>query len=249
LARERVKIELQEIGKRYGRTRALDRVSCILTSGQIVGIVGANGAGKTTLLRCLAGIVRPWHGEILYDGEVFRRDRLDLRRRLHFVPDFPFLFWELDLVQHVSMALRLYGTSTPDREERFTQLLEDFDLLPLVRRKLGTLSRGQIYKAGLVILMMVDPELWLLDEPFASGMDPQGIDAFRQRARAAAVRGRTVVFSTQLLDLAERFADRVCILHRGALHLCETVAALAARNAGDGGALHQIFRQLRAGDT
>jgi ABC-type multidrug transport system ATPase subunit len=155
----------------------------------------------------------------------------------------------LDLVQHVSVALRLYRSAAAGREERFTQLLRDFDLLPLVRRKLGTLSRGQIYKAGLVILMMVDPELWLLDEPFASGMDPQGIDAFRQHARAAAGRGRTIVFTTQLLDLAERFSDRVCVLHRGTLHLCETVTALAAMNAGDDGALHQIFRQLRAGEA
>ncbi|MCL4179867.1 MAG: ABC transporter ATP-binding protein [Verrucomicrobia bacterium] len=242
-----MRIELRGVSKRYGRTQALQGVSCVLAPGQIVGVVGANGAGKSTLLRCLAGVVGADRGEVHYDGERFNRGRLDLRRRLHFLPDFPFLFWDQNPIQHVALALKVYGVPWTGREELVVELLRDFDLLPLARRKLGTLSRGQIYKTGLVILMALDPELWLLDEPFASGMDPHGIDAFRQRARQAATRGRTVVFTTQLLDLAERFADRVGILHRGELHACDTVAALASRTEGEGGALERIFRQLRAG--
>jgi ABC-2 type transport system ATP-binding protein len=77
-------------------------------------------------------------------------------------------------------------------------------------------------------------------------MDPHGIDAFKRRARAAASHGRTVIFSTQLLDIAERFADRVCIIHRGELRACETIATLQTRTTGDAGALEQIFRELRA---
>ena len=186
-------------------------------------------------------------GRFSTDGERFNRGRVDLRRRLYFLPDFPFLFWEHDVIQHAGMFLRVYGVRAPEREASVLELLRDFDLLPLARRKLGTLSRGEIYKAGLVLLMAVDPELWLLDEPFASGMDPHGIGAFRRRAKQAAARGRTVIFSTQLLDLAERFADRICVLHRGELHLCETVAALAPRITVEGGALENIFRQLRSG--
>jgi ABC-type multidrug transport system ATPase subunit len=244
-----MRIELRGVSKRFGRTLALQGVSCAFAPGQIVGVVGANGAGKTTLLRCLAGVVGVDLGEILYDGEGFNRGRLDLRRRLHFLPDFPFLFWDQNSIQHVALALKVYGVPWTEREELVVELLRDFDLLPLARRKLGTLSRGQIYKTGLVMLMALDPELWLLDEPFASGMDPHGIDAFRQRARQAVARGRTVVFTTQLLDLAERFADRVGILHQGELHACDTVAALASRTGGEGGALERIFRQLRAGGS
>ncbi|MBK9137499.1 MAG: ABC transporter ATP-binding protein [Verrucomicrobia bacterium] len=239
-------IELRGVSKRFGGTRALDRVSCELAAGQIVAVVGANGAGKTTLLRCLAGVAAPDDGLILYDDQPFSRARMDLRRRLLFLPDFPFVFWEQTPVEHLGLVLRLYGVERAGREEAAVELLRDFDLLPLARKPLGTLSRGQLYKAALATLMAVDPELWLLDEPFASGMDPHGIDAFKRRARAAAVQGRTVLFSTQLLDIAERFADRVCIVHRGELRACETVAALQSRNGGDGGALEQIFRELRA---
>jgi ABC-type multidrug transport system ATPase subunit len=239
-------LELRGVSKRFSGTRALDRVSGELAAGQIVAVVGANGAGKTTLLRCLAGVAAPDDGLILYDDQPFSRGRLDLRRRLHFLPDFPFLFWENTLLEHLGLVLRLYGVEPREREDIALELLRDFDLLPLAVAPLGNLSRGQVYKAALVMLMTVDPELWLLDEPFASGMDPHGIDAFKRRARAAATRGRTVLFSTQLLDLAERFADRVCILHRGELRACETTAALRARASGDGGTLEQIFRELRA---
>lgn len=238
-------VELRAITKEYGRTRALDRVSCTLTPGQIVAVVGANGAGKTTLLRTLAGIVRPSEGEVLYDGMVFHRGRLDLRRRLHFVPDFPPLFYELNPLQHLGLTLRVYEMQQAGMEHAIFELLRDFDLLPLARSPLGSLSRGQLYKFALVQLMAVAPELWLLDEPFASGMDPHGIDTFRQRARKAAARGCTVIFSTQLLDQAERFADRVCILHHGKLLACETVSALRTKFGGDEGALERLFRTLR----
>jgi ABC-type multidrug transport system ATPase subunit len=169
-----------------------------------------------------------------------------LRRRFYFLPDFPFLFGDRTVLQHLGIVLRIYGVNRPGVEETALELLRDFDLLPLAQKPLGTLSRGQLYKAGLVMLMAVDPEVWLLDEPFASGMDPHGIDAFKRRAREAAGRGRTVLFSTQLLEIAERFADRACIIHRGELRACETIATLRSRAAGDAGALEQIFRELRA---
>jgi ABC-type multidrug transport system ATPase subunit len=239
-------IELRGVSKRFGGTQALDRVSCELAAGQVVAVVGANGAGKTTLLRCLAGVAGSDGGLILYDDQPFTRDRLDLRRRLHFLPDFPFVFWEYTLLQHLGMVLRVYDLERAGREEAALELMRDLDLLPLAQKPLGTLSRGQLYKAALATLMAVDPELWLLDEPFASGMDPHGIDAFKRRARAAASHGRTVIFSTQLLDIAERFADRVCIIHRGELRACETIATLQTRTTGDAGALEQIFRELRA---
>ncbi|MBM3880702.1 MAG: ABC transporter ATP-binding protein [Verrucomicrobia bacterium] len=241
-----MKIELRSVSKAFGALQALDRVSLELAPGQIVAVLGANGAGKTTLLRCLAGVAAPDRGMLLYDDETFQRDRVDLRRRLGFLPDFPFLYWQMSTLRHWGMLLRLYGVDRPGLEERAVQLLRDFDLLPLAEKPLQTLSRGQSYKAALAGLMLVEPELWLLDEPFASGMDPHGIDAFKQEARLAARRGCTILYSTQILEVAERFADRVCILHRGEVRAFETIAQLAAKAHGQGGALEDIFRQLRA---
>ena len=241
-----MRIELRAVSKSYGALRALDRASLEIQPGQVVAVIGANGAGKTTLLRCLAGIAAPDQGLVYYDDEPFRRDRLDLRRRLHFLPDFPFLMWELTALQHLGMMLRVYGAEAADVDERVIELLRDFDLLPLATKPLQTLSRGQMYKVALAGLMAVDPELWLLDEPFASGMDPHGLEAFRRQAGTAArMRGRTVIYTTQILEVAERFADRVCVLHGGEVRAFETLARLRELNPGGSGPLEAIFRQLR----
>jgi len=241
-----MKIELRGVSKSYGAVRALDRASFELAPGQMVAVIGANGAGKTTLLRCLAGIAVPQAGLILYDDEPFRRDRVDMRRRLLFLPDFPAAFWERNTLQHLGLLLRTYGVEPAGLEERVVALLQEFDLLPIATKPLGTLSRGQMYKAVLTGLLAVDPELWLLDEPFASGMDPHGLQAFRQHAAEAARRGRTILYSTQILEVAERCADRVCVLHGGEVRAFETLTRLREQVTGAGGPLEAIFRQLRA---
>jgi len=239
-----MQIEIQGATKKYGSLRALDGVSLKIEPGQIVALLGLNGAGKTTLLRALAGIVGLSDGEIRYDGQRFRRDRIDLRRRFMFLPDIPVLFAHFRVTRHIGMVLRLYESNPDGIENRVVDLLKEFDLLPLIDTALGRYSRGQLYKAGLATLLAVDPEVWLLDEPFASGMDPRGIASFRRHVREAVKRGRTVIYSTQLLELAEEFSDRVCVIHRGQAQAFESVQQLRARARVDCGVLEQLFVEL-----
>ena len=243
-----MKIELRGVLKSYRSVRALDYVSLEIEPGQIVSLLGPNGAGKTTLIRCLIGIATPDKGGIYFDGEDFRRDRLDLRSRMYILPDFPFLFWEHSVIRNVATILRLYNADGDGAENRVLELLREFDLLPLALRPVGSLSRGQIYKAGLVAMLAADREVWLLDEPFASGMDPHGIDAFKRHAREAAKRGRTILYSTQILDVAERFSDRVCLIHKGAIHAFDTLIRLREQAQDKDNVLQEMFRQLREGD-
>lgn len=240
-----MEIVLESVSKRFGSMRALENVSLTIGGGQVVAVVGPNGAGKTTLLRCLSAIAAPDAGRIFYDGQRFSRGRVDLRSRLAFLPDFPLVFPGLTVVRHIAMILGLYKIAATDMAGAVTQHLYEFDLLPAVDTQVGQLSRGQIYKTALTALISVDPELWMLDEPFASGMDPGGIAYFKRQARAAAARGRTVLYSTQILDVAERFSDRVCIIHRGKLRFFDTVANLPPQD-GEGSVLEEVFRKLRA---
>ena len=241
-----MKIELRGVSKAYGRMRALDRVGLELGAGDVLGVVGANGSGKTTLLRCLAGVSAPDQGMILYDEEEFQRGRQDLRRRLIFLPDFPFLFSEMSVIRHVGMVVRVYERERPGLEDQVVELLREFDLLQLAERPLGSLSRGQAYKAALVAALAVDPELWLFDEPFASGMDPHGLQAFRRQVQSGVERGRIVVFSTQILEVVERMATRVCVLHQGEVRAFEPVQTFRRAEEGAEGPLQEIFQALRA---
>lgn len=238
-----MKVELRAVSKSYGRARALDRASLEIGPGQIVALLGANGAGKTTLLRCLAGIAAPDNGAILFNDEPFERDKLEIRRELFFLPDFPVVFYEMSILRHIGMVLRVYERDQSGIETKVLQLLKDFDLFAVAENPLNTLSRGQVYKAALVSLIAANPEIWLLDEPFASGMDPHGINMLKRYAREAVGQGRTIIYSTQILEVVEKFSDRVCILHHGEVRAFDSVTLL--ENAGQSGGLEQIFQQLR----
>ncbi len=240
-----MRIALERLSKSFGPLRALDEVTLEIEPGRLVALLGANGAGKTTLLRCLAAIAVPDGGMILYDGQVFRRGRIDLRRRFGFLPDFPPVYAEMSVVRHLGMVCSLYGVDAAGLEDRAVKLLRDLDLLPLAEMPAGTLSRGQLYKTALAGLALVDPELWLLDEPFASGMDPHGISVLKELVRDAAARGRTILYSTQLLDVAERFSDQVVVIDRGRLAAFDTVEALREKGGGKDGVLEALFRRLR----
>ncbi len=238
-----MKIELRAVSKSYGRARALDRASLEIGGGQIVAILGANGAGKTTLLRCLAGIAAPDSGEIVYNDQVFQRDNMALRREVFFLPDMPVVFYEMSVVRHIGMVLRVFQKEEAGIEQKVLQLLKEFDLFTVAENPLNTLSRGQVYKAALAALIAVNPQVWLLDEPFASGMDPHGINTLKRYTREAVARGTTVIYSTQILEVVEKFSDRVCILHQGEVRAFNSVSLL--ESAQQGGGLEDIFQQLR----
>jgi ABC-type multidrug transport system ATPase subunit len=244
-----MKIELQGVVKRFGSLRALDGVSLTIEAGQVVALLGVNGAGKTTLLRCLAGTVGPDAGKILYNGHHFLRQRLDLRKQFMFLPDFPAIFEEWTPLHHIGIVLRLYEAAAEGVEGRVLELLREFDMLALANIPLVTLSRGQRYKAALVALLAVSPPLWILDEPFASGMDPNGLNALKRRAREAAAQGKTVIYSTQILDAAERFSDRVCVMHRGNVRAFQTPSELRKDSDAVTSGLDDLFAQLREEDA
>jgi len=241
-----MKVSLEGLTKKFGRHLVLSSLDLEIPEGSIVSVVGINGAGKTTLLHALAGLVALDRGSIRYDGEIFRRDRLDLRRRFMLLPDFPNFALANSLLEHLSLLLRLYERDAAAETERVLGLLREFDLLPLVSSPLNGLSRGQLYKIALVTLIAVNPDLWLLDEPLASGMDPLGLRAFESHVRQAAQAGRTIIYTTQMLDVAERFSDYAAVLHDGQIRAFAPCAELLA--AGKNGGLTELFAQLATPD-
>ena len=112
----------------------------------------------------------------------------------------------------------LYERPDPD-PDHVAKILDQLNILALAGMPLGSMSRGQLYKSCLAGLLIVDPELWILDEPLASGMDPMGIAFFKHQAKLAAARGRSVLYTTQILEIAEKFSDRICVLDHGGLRL------------------------------
>lgn len=240
-----MRIAVEQASVFYGGFKALDGVSLEVEPGELLALLGVNGAGKSTLLRCLGAVKVPDAGRVLLDGEKLDRGRIDLRRRLMLLPDVPAAFPASSVAAHLSMTLRLYEKDAAGAEERVVQLLRELGILELFDAPVSSLSRGQAYKAGLAALLAVDPELWILDEPFASGMDPVGILALKRRIRDAVRRGRTVIYTTQIVDIAEELSDRVCVLHRGAVRAHGRLWDLRDQTRVRDGVLEELFRQLR----
>jgi ABC-type multidrug transport system ATPase subunit len=146
-------------------------------------------------------------------------------------------------------VLRLYGLDETELPAKVTELFGELDLLPVADAPFAALSRGQRYKAAFAAMVAVDPELWLLDEPFASGMDPHGINFFKRQAREAAACGRTVIYSTQILDAAQHFSHQLCVIHSGRVRAFGPVGSLEVADAPDTTPLEAVFARLREEGT
>ncbi|GAA5125651.1 hypothetical protein GCM10023212_27810 [Luteolibacter yonseiensis] len=235
-------IELQNVSKSFGHKHALKKFDLNVPPSTIVALLGENGAGKSTLLRILAGVSVPDSGLVRYDGRRFDRENMELRQRLHFTPDMPLLFPDQSVARNIATFAALYKKPTAGREDFLAHWLEDMGAAALMRRKAGVLSRGQLWKAGLGCVAAIEPELWLVDEPFASGMDALGMAAFRRLARHLADTGGTVIYTTQMVEMAADFSDHVCVVREGEQVLWESSAETRRRIAEDPDAAENILR-------
>ena len=206
-------LKTHDLTKRFRGSTILDRINLQLLGGEIVVLLGANGTGKTTLLRLLACVYGPTDGTITMDGELLNRSRVDLRRRFYLVADGPQIRSRHTVLEYISDASLLYGVTIDQMRDQLVDLMERWEVLPLADNWVGSLSRGQSYKVAMCLLEMADPDFWFLDEPFASGMDPSGLKNLSNALKRARQRGRGILFSTQIIELAERLSDQVAILH------------------------------------
>lgn len=238
-------IEFSDLSKRFGHTIALDQASLSVPPSSIVSVIGENGAGKSTLLALLGGVLAPDTGLIRFDGQVFSREVLELRKRLLFTPDLPLLFMDRTVASNIATLADLYDARIENHETELVSLLGETGIAALMDRTAGSLSRGQLWKAFMACVCVIQPELWLVDEPFASGMDVIGMGVFRRLVRRMADAGATVIYTTQMVDLAAGFSDHVCVLRQGRVALWESAVRVQEMIAAGPDGEENVLRGLR----
>lgn len=202
-------IEITNLVKTFGRTRALDGLDLTIRTGQVHGYLGPNGAGKTTTIRVLLGLLRADSGRATLLGGDPRRDAVELHRRLAYVPGDVELWPNLTGGEAISMLTRLRGGAD---SARIDELCKVFDL---DRTKKGrTYSKGNRQKVALVAALASEVELYVLDEP-TSGLDPLMEAAFRDEVALLRERGATVLLSSHILSEVEALADTISIVRSG----------------------------------
>lgn len=231
-------LQVEDLGRTYDGTRALEGLSFDVAAGEIVGLVGPNGAGKTTALRSIAGILPIQEGRVLVAGHDVAREEVAAKRKLAWVPDDPQPFDSLTVEEHLEFTAALYGV--PDWRARREELLARFELLEKRKALGGELSRGMRQKLACAQAWLPRPRLMLLDEPL-SGLDPRGIRSAREAIGLLAVDGTAVLLSSHQLELIEALADRILILDRGRRVFLGTLEEARAGRGEAGTSLEEIF--------
>ncbi len=213
-------VRTRGLTKRFGATLAVDRLDLDVAPGSVFGFLGPNGAGKTTTIRLLLGLQRPSEGTAEIFGLDCTRAREQIHRHVGYLPGDFAVYPHLTGAQYLAFLTALRGGVAPGAVEG---LVDRFELD--VTRHLGTLSRGNRQKVGLVQAFMHEPELLVLDEP-TSGLDPLMQQRFRELVAAARDRGATVLLSSHVLGEVEEIADTVGILRAGRLVIVENLEQL-----------------------
>ncbi|MGF1462768.1 MAG: ABC transporter ATP-binding protein [Maricaulaceae bacterium] len=200
-----------DVSKRFGEAFAVRDVSFSVARGSILGFLGPNGAGKTTTLRMGVGLVAPDQGSTQLFGERPSRLALD---KVGFLPEERGLYRKMRAIDVITFFARMKGLDAQEAKRRGRDLLERYGLADAVERKIKAMSKGMAQKVQILATLAHDPELVILDEPF-SGLDPVNQKTLEDLIRQIAQEGRTIVFSTHVMEHAERLCDRIVLMARG----------------------------------
>ena len=242
-------IRLEHVSKSYdgGRTRAVSEFSIEIPSGQIFGLLGPNGAGKSTLLNMIVGVLSPDAGRIEVDGIDLAEDPIGAKRHLCYVSDSPDHLLRLRGYEYLRFVAVVYGVPEDIRATRATMLVRRFGMEGALERQLLSYSHGMRQKMMVIGALLPDPNVWILDEPMV-GLDPRAARTLKDSMRAHADAGRTVLFSTHVLDVAERIVDRVGVIAQGELIFQGSVDDLHTRFSADE-SLEDMFLELTEEDS
>jgi len=235
-------IELVHLTKKFGDLVAVNDVSLVIPRGEFFAMLGPNAAGKTTTLKVLAGLMKPASGSARVCGFDVQTQPLEARRRIAYVPDFPFLYDKLTAREFFRFTGQLFQMPGAKIESNAEELISRFHLAEFADRPLENLSHGTRQRVAIVSGLLHDPEVFVIDEPMV-GLDPQHArivkDVLKERSRA----GVTVLVSTHQLSIAEEMADRIGIIHGGKLAAVGTRDELR-KQSGNSGRLEEIFLSL-----
>jgi len=225
-------LELSGVSKSYRTHLSIHKywilrdLSLSVREGEIFGFIGTNGAGKTTTIKLALGLIFPDSGSIRLFGE--DAASVQVRRRLGFLPENPYLYDYLTGIEFLDFHARLFGLGAAERRRRVRELLERVGLGNRGERQLRHYSKGMLQRIGLAQALVNDPELVILDEPM-SGLDPIGRREVRDIILDLKARGRTIFFSTHILSDTEMICDRVGLLVRGSLKAVGRIDDLVSR--------------------
>ncbi len=216
---------LNELIKEFDGKRVVDEFSLTLKKGEILGLLGPNGAGKTTTIRMIMNIIAPDSGDIEILGERFHEK---LKNRIGYLPEERGLYRKLKVSETLKFFGKLKGMNSDSIKERGDILLKEFNLFDYKEKKIEELSKGMAQKLQIITTIIHSPEILILDEPF-SGLDPVNIELVKDLILKMKKEGISLIFSTHLMEYAEKIVDSVVMIEQGKKVIDGTLSQIKAQ--------------------
>ena len=231
-------LNIQHLSKAYGEKKAVDDLSLHIAPGEIYGFIGHNGAGKTTTLKAVAGILNYDEGTILVDGVDNRKNPLDCKRRIAYIPDNPDIYDFMTGIKYLNFVADIFGVGSAERQERIRKYADLFELTGDLGQAVATYSHGMKQKLAIISAFIHEPKLILMDEPFV-GLDPKAAHILKGMMRELCDKGGAIFFSTHVLEVAEKLCNKVAIIKDGRLIWQGTMEEVKGDTS-----LEQVFLEL-----
>jgi ABC-2 type transport system ATP-binding protein len=237
-------LKLENVTKSYnkGEVKAVDNISFEVKPGEIFGFLGPNGAGKTTTIKMIVGLLKPDNGRILVKGIDNQKNPIEVKKLISYVPDNPEVYDRLTGIEYLNFMADVYEVSKDERSERIEKYLEIFKLKDAINDPIKSYSHGMKQKVVLIGALIHDPQLFILDEPMV-GLDPKSAFDLKEIMRKRCEEGKTVFFSTHVLEVAEKICDRIAIINKGKIIAQGTMEELKQQSVNKE-SLENIFLEL-----
>lgn len=237
-------ITISNVSKTYGNStvKAVDSQTWEVPDGKITGFIGPNGAGKSTTLKMITGIVAPDEGSVTINGFDIVKNPIAAKKQFGFVSDSPDKFLRLKGIEYLRFCADVYDVPENLRKERINLLAGRFDIADALSSRIMGYSHGMRQKLMVIGALLHNPSVWILDEPL-TGLDPASSFALKEMMREHAAAGNSVLFSTHILEIAERLCDYVAIINHGRIVFWGTLEQLRAKYPGEV-SLENIFLEM-----
>ena len=208
-------IEIKNVSKTYnGTKKALENITFDVNDGENFAFIGHNGAGKTTTIKLIVGILDFESGEILINGKSIKESPIECKKDIAYVPDNPDLYENMKAIDFINFICDMYNTPLITRRENIAKYSKMFEIENNLNDDISSFSHGMKQKVALISALAHNPKVLIMDEPFV-GLDPKAVYDMKELMKQMAKDGKTVLFSTHILDVAEKLCDRVAIIKNG----------------------------------
>jgi len=207
-------LQLTNVTGGYTRKPVIKELSFSIGQGELVGLIGLNGAGKSTTIKHIIGTLLPQNGEIRLNDVTLNEDLNKYRSSFSYIPETPVLYDELTLKEHLELTAMAYGIDAHTLETRSQSLLKEFRMEKRLNWFPSHFSKGMRQKVMIMCAFLVNPQLYIIDEPFV-GLDPLGIQSLLDQMDEKKKEGASILMSTHILSTAEKHCDRIILLHEG----------------------------------